>query len=132
MIVIDSSTIAAIFFGEPEAAQLAILIATETRCLVSAVNAFEITSVLRIRSGAAAVSAFWAFVDLHGIEIVPFDDIQAKGAAAAFNRYGKGIDPKAKLNICDCAAYALAKSMDCPLLFKGSDFVHTDIVSAVE
>jgi uncharacterized protein with PIN domain len=38
--------------------------------------------------------------------------------------YGKGIDPKANL---DCAAYALAKTLDAPLLFKGNDFAATDV-----
>lgn len=97
---------------------------------MSAVNAFEITSVLRIRTGPVGVVAFWSFVNLHHIEIVPFGDVLAHAAGDAFNRYGKGIDSKAKLNICDCAAYALAKSMACPLLYKGDDFTHTDIVSA--
>ena len=48
-------------------------------------------------------------------------------AAAAFDRYGKGIDPKARLNLADCAAYALARTMNCPLLFKGNDFTETDV-----
>lgn len=51
-------------------------------------------------------------------------------AASAFDRYGKGIDPKARLNLADCAAYALAKVLNAPLLFKGNDFAETDIVSA--
>jgi ribonuclease VapC len=42
-------------------------------------------------------------------------------------RYGKGIDPKARLNLADCAAYALAKTMNSPLLFKGNDFTETDV-----
>ena len=56
------------------------------------------------------------------IEIVPFDEIQVRAAAVALDRYGKGIDPKARLNLCDCAAYALAETMNSPLLFKGNDF----------
>jgi ribonuclease VapC len=49
----------------------------------------------------------------------------------AFRRYGKGIDPKARLNYCDCAVYALAKAMNAPLLFKGNDFTETDLQAAV-
>jgi ribonuclease VapC len=45
----------------------------------------------------------------------------------AFRRYGKGIDPKARLNFCDCATYALAKAMNVPLLFKGDAFAATDV-----
>jgi len=50
-------------------------------------------------------------------EIIPFDETQAREALAAFDRYGKGIDPKARLNLADCAAYALAKTTNSPLLF---------------
>ena len=32
-----------------------------------------------------------------------------------------------QLNMGDCACYALAKSLDAPLLFKGNDFTATDI-----
>ena len=32
-----------------------------------------------------------------------------------------------RLNLADCAAYALAKNLSAPLLFKGEDFTHTDI-----
>ncbi len=45
-------------------------------------------------------------------------------------RYGKGVDPAARLNLCDCVTYALAKHLDVPLLFKGDDFAATDIVAA--
>jgi hypothetical protein len=38
----------------------------------------------------------------------------------------------ARLNLCDCAAYALAKRMKASLLFKGNDFTHTDLQSSPE
>ena len=34
-------------------------------------------------------------------------------------RYGKGMHPMARLNLCDCVAYALAKHLNVSLLFKG-------------
>jgi ribonuclease VapC len=61
------------------------------------------------------------------IEIVPFDEAQLRAAVAAFDRYGKGIHPRARLNLADCAAYALAATMNAPLLFKGNDFAATDV-----
>jgi ribonuclease VapC len=84
-------------------------------------------TVLRARHGADAARLFWDMLQDNAVEIVPFDELQARAAAEAFNRYGKGIDPKARLNICDCAAYALAKTLNAPLLFKGDDFAQTDV-----
>ena len=130
MIVVDSSALIAILLGEPEKQAFQNLIAQE-RCIISAVNAHETATVLRIRSGISAVEHLWQFLSDIEIEIVPFDAPQVRAAAVAFDRYGKGIDPKAKLNLSDCAAYALAKTMNLPLLFKGDDFVHTDLSPAI-
>ncbi|WP_250855318.1 type II toxin-antitoxin system VapC family toxin [Anabaena sp. PCC 7938] len=60
------------------------------------------------------------------ITIVPFTVEQAQLASAALLKFGKGRHP-AKLNMGDCFSYALAKSTNQPLLFKGNDFIHTDI-----
>lgn len=74
--------------------------------------------------------------DLNGLmaaaeaEIVPFDADQARAAHAAYSHYGKGIHPIARLNLCDCIAYALARHLDVPLLFKGKDFAATDVTPA--
>ena len=73
---------------------------------------------------------FWQWLTDNHIEIVPFDAVQAYEAAAAFGRYGKGLHPRARLNLADCAAYALAKTMNAPLLFKGDDFAATDVRAA--
>lgn len=83
-------------------------------------------------NGEAAVDRMWRFLrEENGFEIVPFDEARAREALAAFGRYGKGIDPRARLNLSDCAAYALAKTMNAPLLFKGDDFPATDVRAAV-
>lgn len=70
-----------------------------------------------------------AFLDTLGISIVPTDQQQATLAAEAFLRFGKGRHP-AGLNLGDCFSYALAKSLNAPLLYKGEDFGRTDIGSA--
>ena len=63
---------------------------------------------------------------------VPFDEQQSDVAFDAFKRYGKGRGHPAQLNIIiDCAAYALARSRDLPLLFKGNDFAQTDVAPAL-
>ena len=58
-------------------------------------------------------------------------EIQAKIAREAYRDFGKGSGHPAQLNFGDCFAYALAKLYGEPLLFKGRDFIHTDIVSAL-
>jgi ribonuclease VapC len=74
----------------------------------------------------------WRFLnEENDFEIVPFDEAQVREALAAFGRYGKGIHPKARLNLADCAAYALARSLNAPLLFKGEDFAATDVKSCL-
>ncbi|WP_342467082.1 type II toxin-antitoxin system VapC family toxin [Rhizobium binxianense] len=82
-------------------------------------------SALAAASGGQ--STLWIYLDEAQVEIAAFDREQARLAAIAFGRFGKGIHSKAKLNLADCAAYALAKSLSLPLLFKGDDFAHTDI-----
>lgn len=57
---------------------------------------------------------------------------QAQVAREAYRDFGKTSGHPARLNFGDCFAYALAKVMREPLLFKGQDFSHTDIVSAPE
>ena len=123
----------AVFFQEHEQAAFQAIIEGEDRCVLSAVNAHETACVLRGRHGPAAVEGFWQWLADNRVEIIPFDEIQVRAASDAFNRYGKGIkgtESKAELNLADCAAYALAKTLDVPLLFKGNDFTQTDIKSA--
>lgn len=129
MIVVDSSAIVAILLDEPDRAFYLETILASERSLMSAVNAHETALVLRLKRGAEAVDLLWQFLSGVGIEIVPFDEAQVHAAAAAFDRFGKGLRANARLNLADCAAYALARTMDAPLLFKGMDFSATDVRS---
>jgi ribonuclease VapC len=83
--------------------------------------------VLRIWHGRPAVEPLWRLLAENEIEITPFDEAQVRVAVEAFDRYGKGIHSRARLNLSDCAAYALAKTLNAPLLFKGDDFSATDV-----
>jgi ribonuclease VapC len=127
MIVIDSSALVAILEEEPEANQFLQLIHDSPRRLASAVIVYETGIVIGTRRGRESADEILAFLEALGIEIVPFAGPHIAGALAAYRRYGKGVHPKARLNLGDCIAYALAKSLDVPLLFKGTDFSATDI-----
>jgi ribonuclease VapC len=131
MIVVDSSALVAILEKEDDAARYADAVQRADRLLVSALNVHETGMVLRIRHGSAAVARMWRFLQQENdFEIIPFDEAQAKEALSAYDRYGKGLHPKARLNLADCAAYALARTMKAPLLFKGDDFTATDVEMA--
>lgn len=71
------------------------------------------------------------FREVYSFDIIPIDERQAVLARKAWSRYGKMTNHPAKLNFGDCFAYALAKALDEPLLFKGNDFIHTDVRSAI-
>lgn len=131
MIVVDSSALVAILQGEPETEHFTRLIDEADLSRISAVSLLETAIVLRSRGGERLLEALFDFLDKAGCEVVPFDNDQALIAIAAYARYGKGVHAGAALNFGDCAAYALAKSLDAPLLYKGEDFAATDIASAV-
>ena len=66
-----------------------------------------------------------------GLEVIAFDEEMARVAREAYRDFGRGSGHTANLNFGDCFAYALATITGDPLLFKGDDFVHTDVRSAL-
>ena len=127
--VIDTSALIAILFGEPEATTFIRAVADESRNLISAFNALETGIVVEARKGEAGGREYDLLMHRAQIEIVAMNADQAEIARAAWRKYGKGNHP-AGLNIGDCCAYALAKYSGEALLFKGNDFSQTDIQAA--
>jgi ribonuclease VapC len=131
VIVADSSALVAILRAEAEAIVFLEAIAAARSPLLSAVTLLETSIVLAGPSGASeACIPLDALIAEACIAVIPFDEDQARFARTAFLKYGRGRHPAA-LNFGDCAAYALAKSRNVPLLFKGNDFRKTDLVPAL-
>jgi ribonuclease VapC len=128
--ILDTSALAAIFFGEPEAALYTRLIHAADRCLISAANFLELAIVIEGQIGPDAGRQCDAFFRRAGIVIEPFTVEQAHLARQGFLDFGKGRHA-AGLNFGDCFAYALTKATGEPLLFKEEDFKKTDITSAL-
>ena len=124
--VIDSSALAAILFGEPERRQFIESIEAAESKLLSVANWLEISIIIEARKGAEGSRDLEQFIERAGIEIVPVDLEQGRFARDAWLHFGKGRH-RAALNYGDCFAYALAKTSAQTLLFNGDDFVHTDI-----
>jgi ribonuclease VapC len=128
--IVDTSALAAIFFGESEAARYTQIIHDADRCRISAANFIELSIVLEGQIGPDAVRQCDMFFRRAGILIEPVSVEQAYLARQAFHDFGKGRHAAA-LNFGDCFAYALARVTGEPLLFKGNDFSRTDILSAI-
>ena len=126
--IVDTSAILAVLFREDEAPKFEHLIAASP-CRMSVANVLESAMVVEGRGGRAAGTALDAFLASAAIEAAPITTDQLEIARNAWRRYGKGNHPAA-LNFGDCFAYALASATGEPLLFKGDDFAHTDIVAA--
>lgn len=124
--VIDTSALIAVLFGEPEAESFARALAADPKKLLSAFNALESGIVVEARKGEAGGRELDLLLHHAHIEIVAINAEQVELARSAWRNFGKGNHP-AGLNIGDCCAYALAKYSGEPLLFKGSDFSKTDV-----
>jgi ribonuclease VapC len=129
VIVVDSSAIVAILRGEADAPLYGRVLATADEVRMSAVTDCELRIVLG-RYGPALVESYDALVNEIGIVMVDFDQAESLKSHEAYRLFGKGNHP-AGLNMGDCVAYALAKRLDAPLLFKGNDFARTDVRRAL-
>jgi ribonuclease VapC len=132
--ILDSSSIVAILRSEPEAPEFANMIESAINssegCCVSAVSYVESAIVIDSGRDAIASRRFDDFFRASRITVQAVTPSQAEIARQAYRDFGKGRH-KAGLNLGDCFAYALAKEMDEPLLFKGNDFKHTDVEPAI-
>ena len=124
--VVDTSALVAILQNEPERRKFNEAIeAAETRSMSTA-SFLETSMILESRFGADGVRDLDLFIAKAQISLVSVDEEQAHLARDGFRKYGKGRHP-AGLNYGDCFSYALARSRDEPLLFKGQGFLQTDV-----
>ena len=124
--IIDTSAVLAILYQEKDAEMFAHIIASEVDCKMSAANFLEAAINIDAKGDATASRQLDAFMKRSAIAIESITFEQAQVARQAYIDYGKGNHP-AKLNFGDCFAYALAKTENEPLLFKGNDFIKTDL-----
>jgi ribonuclease VapC len=133
IVVVDSSAVVAVLFGEPLAGALLNRLAAYPTRLMSVANYVETGTVLAGRrrgDRTEAIRDLDALLDEAGIELAPIDAAQAREALAARIRFGRGMGHGGVLNFGDAFAYALAKVRGAPLLYIGDDFKTTDVVAA--
>jgi ribonuclease VapC len=129
--IVDSSAVIAILRAEPDAAAFAQAIAAAAERRMSAVNFAESAALIDASRDPIASRRFDDFMQEAGIAVEAVTKAQARIAREAYRDFGKGSGHPARLNFGDCFAYALAKALREPLLYKGGDFARTDVASAL-
>lgn len=128
--VLDTSAIVALLANEADAEVYEAALAAAEAPAISAATVLEASLVLEHRHGPPGTAKLDQLLAEQGVQVVPFDVDQLALARAAYRRFGKGRHPAA-LDFGDCFAYALARQLGVPLLFKGDDFRQTDVESAL-
>jgi ribonuclease VapC len=131
-VIIDASALIAILRAEPDASEMARAIERAQIRRISAANWLETAVVIDASRDPVASRRFDELVQTAELHVEPVTGDQARIARDAYRDFGKGSGHQAGLNFGDCFAYALAKSTGEDLLFKGNDFGHTDITSALD
>jgi ribonuclease VapC len=130
--IVDTSAIVAVLRDEPDAETFAHAIASAGIRRVSAVNYVEAAAVIDGSRNPIASRRFDDFFRQASFTVEAVTADQASIAREAYKDFGKGSGHPAQLNFGDCFAYALAKARSEPILFKGQDFIHTDLTSALQ
>jgi ribonuclease VapC len=129
-LVVDTSAAVAVLLGEPERDRFRDLL-LRSRPVMSAGSLVELLRVTATRK-SRVTSPAWTFLELFSVQVATLDLAQARLAEEGNHRFGLGRGaPPAVLNFGDLFAYALARHLDAPLLFKGEDFSRTDLRAAV-
>ncbi len=127
--IVDTSVIIAILKDERDAASIGAILSRSRDCRMSAVSYVEAGVVVDSNRNPILSRRLDDLLREVEIRVESVTLKQARIAREAYRDFGKGRH-KAGLNFGDCFAYALAKEMGEPLLFKGDDFCHTDIEPA--
>jgi ribonuclease VapC len=126
-VIVDSSVIVAILNEEPDGPAFLQAIRDLPPRRISAATYLEIAIVIDRSPDPVVRNRLDELIRDLGIAIEPVTEVQARLARDAHRAFGRNSGHRAKLNFGDCFAYALAKAIGEPLLFKGDDFVHTDV-----
>jgi|SRR5580704_2840336 ribonuclease VapC len=129
--IVDTSALVAVLKHEAERVKFAQALDEADSLKMSAATYLELSIVMDSRKSATLSREVDEIIERFSIEIEPVTVDQARIARHAYRDYGKGSGHPAQLNFGDCFSYALARDKREPMLYKGDDFVHTDIRPAV-
>jgi len=128
MLAVDASAVVAIALGEPEQELFIRRLDEAESIFMAPANIAEAGLAIVLRQSHFGLDRFAKWLaELRIVEA----SVSGAGALEAYLRYGRGVH-RAALNFGDCFAYALAKQLDAPLLYKGNEFALTDVRPALQ
>ena len=130
--IVDSSALVAILRREPELQRFSEVLHETAELRISAATYLEVSIIVDSARDPITSRLLDDLIENSRMAIEPVTAEQARIARQAYRDYGKGSGHRAELNFGDCFAYALARDKREPLLYKGDDFVHTDIRPALK
>ena len=131
-VIVDSSALLSVIFEEPDSTTFneALL---RSDPILSCASRIEAAVVVQRRLGPRGSALLSRLLITYGVRLEAVDAVQTDIALSALANFGKGRGRSpASLNFGDLFSYALAKARDLPLLYKGTDFGRTDVVSALD
>ena len=129
-VFVDASALVAIMKGEEDAKTLADTLEQHDVRLISGLAIWEAALAVATASNSdmqRALELCDRYVLEFGLTVVDIAAPEAREAAIAHDRYGRGTGHPAPLNMGDCFSYGCARTNDARLLYKGKDFSHTDL-----
>jgi len=130
--IVDSSAIVAILRDEPEGLAFSRILVSAPCVRLSAASYLESSIVIDSKRDPVRSAGLDDLIEEARIILEPVTAAQARIARQAYRDYGKGSGHPANLNFGDCFSYALARDKREPILYKGDDFGHTDLRSALQ
>ena len=128
ILAVDASALVAIAFREPEGLLFQAALSKAESAFMAPANVLEAGLAIVVRQALLDIGGYVDWLSELGVVEWP---VAGASALEAYLRFGKGIH-RASLNFGDCFAYALAKQLDAPLLYKGKDFDFTDVRPALQ
>ena len=126
-VAVDSSHVICILNIEPDGGNFAVVL-LKSPTIIGAPTLLEVRIWCLRHLGRATDPWLDEWLANPANRIVAFDADHERLASLAYDRFGKGRHPAA-LNFGDAMTYAVAKYYHAPLLFKGSDFGKTDLLT---
>ena len=130
--VIDSSALLCVALGEPAAKLFLDGFSRMGKLYIGAATRAETWLAVHNAMGEAGAHKIDALLDAFNVETVDFGASSLPHFRQGGADYQHKFHAKARLNIGDLFTYSLAKQMNLPLFFQGTDFANTDLANAMK